>query len=1227
MKNAPLLLLSCLLCSASPLFAQQPISLEVSPSVADLTVALDGPQARISNVTLSCPEGAYALFASDNTDLGQARGVLLTTGKALNAVGPNGAPSIGNDPTPARLPGDLDLDALSTLFGDNTESIDACVLEMDVVSETGEIVFDYTFGSDEYPEFANDPDRFNDIFALLISGPGISGEVNGKQNIAVLPNPAATTVQIDSVNATFNSGFFRDNTNGLSLEYDGLTTSGGGLALQARASVQACETYRLKLAIADRGDELFDSGVFVSAVCGGFPELGVALSSNIDYLLEDCSTTPDSLVITYDNEKTTPQTYDVTIGGSATLDTDYTLPGLGTTLVFQPGMNRIVIPILVVADGEAEVEETLDLSFTLASACGPDATVETISLRIRDEIELDIVNVTENDSVFFCPGSPVELTASGADTYQWSASNGQVLGAGSTVIITPTGDGIVTVIGTVGSCTETLVLDFLAADPEITILNPDTIHICLGDTVQLMQTNNVNDQNLVWAPTEGVVGPEDLPILTIIPLNSRYYTVSTGPEGGCAAADSVYVDVDRFVVPELISDTVHCGSTPLQLITNSIDDTGNTIYDWSAGDFLEDSTDVNSVFTFPRFIDTLFTLVSNAENGACTDTQMVRVEIIPSQLTVQGGMDTVFRCDDEGAVTLMAVANPSVDGVITWRPIAGALSGNTGPTYMVDPQEPTVYYAEAIVNGCPQIDSVAVRTDSLPDDLSFTVDPVKDPYCQGDTFTIKSPTYDVGDYPLITHEWSVAPGLASPSDLYNAVVFASDSALFTRVTVNGACRDTITEQINVIRPPLLIFEPDPAVVCPGEPLQINVSFDPSGPMGTLEWEDPSNTLSCTDCLDPVATVNSNTMYTIEVTAEGSECTSPSMYEITVEDDVAPTLNNDRFFCLGESRRLITGGIVPGYTYSITGGGVDSADPNVEVTPTATTTYTVTTTGDCGTNSQEITLDIADDYTLSVEGPMSVCAGDPVTLAAVVSNGLGGEFTWTINNSSARRGREITDNPTETSIYSVTFEDQLGCGTETTTFTVNVIGADLEPQAIATNANGDIVNTVSSGGRLTLSVLNFPDEPGTTYAWNGNPGFNPASGDGRTLEITAPTEGGPGSATYTVTITTAEGCTYTAVVIINLVEVTFQFPELITPNGDGTNDIFRIFSTIGASVTDYNLIVFNRWGQKIFTSTEASEGWDGTKNGTAQNQDTYLYIANFNLDGVSRTSEGQFSLVR
>ena len=72
-------------------------------------------------------------------------------------------------------------------------------------------------------------------------------------------------------------------------------------------------------------------------------------------------------------------------------------------------------------------------------------------------------------------------------------------------------------------------------------------------------------------------------------------------------------------------------------------------------------------------------------------------------------------------------------------------------------------------------------------------------------------------------------------------------------------------------------------------------------------------------------------------------------------------------------------------------------------------------------------------------------------------------------------------------------------------------------------------------------------------------------------------------------------------------------------------MFRLF--YNGIITDFNLIVYNRWGQKVWTSDDPDEGWDGTKDGTPQTADTYLYLARFRQDGVELEEEGQFTLLR
>ena len=1210
----------------------QPIQVDTAVSVTELGEAIRGPGTVISNIVLNCPSGQYGVFLGDDSDLGLPTGVLLTTGSAIDAVGPNDGPNLGGDQIGEQGPGDADLEALGALLGDNTESFDACVLELDVIVDTDELVFDYTFGSDEYPEFVDN--QVNDIFAFFISGPGIDGvaELNGQENIAVLDNMQSTTVQIDSINDNANNEYYRNNVLGQSVEYDGLTSGfrGEPKTLRARATVTPCESYHLKLAIADRGDALFDSGVFIAGLCGGLPDVDITMTSGIDYLVEDCLNVEDSIQITFNNVKDIPQIYELQTGGSAVRNQDYILPGLPNNIVFPPGRSVFTFPIVIIGDGIDEGEEEITFTFVTDFGCNTDVDVSAVSIPLRDNIQVNLVAENPEGPVFFCPGSTFDLSATGATSYTWSTNTGFIIATGNTTSVTPDGDGQVTLIGTVGSCMDTLVFDLVSVQSEVEITNPDTVNVCRGDTIQLMQTNNVLDQDIRWLTTAGFLDNPSTPNPRVIPNFSRFYTVEAGPAGGCSARDSIYVDVDVFVVPELINDTLLCQGYPIMLASDSVRVTGNTIYDFSPGGFLLDSTDVNAVYDPDEFVDTTFTLISTVENGACADTQSVRIELIRSSLEIFGG-DTIFRCAGDEVTVLEVGADPFPGLEVRWFPSTGVVGPTNTSTLRVAPETEVMYFAEATVNGCYQIDSVLVRTDSLPAETGLTLDPEKDPYCQGDTFFIQSPIYDVGDFPLITHEWTVAPGIASPQDLYNAVVFAQDTALFTRITENGACGRIDTIQVNVVKPPILIFDPADPVVCPGESVQINVSFDPSGPTGSLEWEDPMNTLSCDDCLDPVATVDGPVEYTIEVTADGSECSEDVMYAINVRTDLLPVLTTETSVCSGDSRRIIVDGINPDFTYRIVGGGIDSSDPTIEVSPTEdNTTYVVTTIGDCDTYTDQVTLRLRDQFTLTASSPGSICAGDQVTLTAQLSDDTQGSFVWTVDGVEVGTGIQLSVSPETETTYTVTFTGD-ACGTMVSaTTTVGVVAADLEPVITATLQNGNVIDptmgAVFSGNTVTLNVTNVPADLPVSYEWSGN--LEPPSGTGPELVVSVPPPGqnAPDNLRYNVIVTTDEGgCEFPASVAVAIEESRFEIPELITPNGDDVNDVFRVY--YGGEITDYTMIVFNRWGQQIFSSTDVDEAWDGTKDGTPQNSDIYLYVTKFRINGAEVDREGQFNLIR
>jgi gliding motility-associated-like protein len=85
------------------------------------------------------------------------------------------------------------------------------------------------------------------------------------------------------------------------------------------------------------------------------------------------------------------------------------------------------------------------------------------------------------------------------------------------------------------------------------------------------------------------------------------------------------------------------------------------------------------------------------------------------------------------------------------------------------------------------------------------------------------------------------------------------------------------------------------------------------------------------------------------------------------------------------------------------------------------------------------------------------------------------------------------------------------------------------------------------------------------------------------------------------------------------------PTGFSPNGDGNNDVLNVYGTL--KVSDFKLEIYNRWGEKLFTTTDKSKGWDGTYNGVNVPVGVYAYIYRVNLDGKIIQKSGSVTLIR
>jgi gliding motility-associated-like protein len=86
------------------------------------------------------------------------------------------------------------------------------------------------------------------------------------------------------------------------------------------------------------------------------------------------------------------------------------------------------------------------------------------------------------------------------------------------------------------------------------------------------------------------------------------------------------------------------------------------------------------------------------------------------------------------------------------------------------------------------------------------------------------------------------------------------------------------------------------------------------------------------------------------------------------------------------------------------------------------------------------------------------------------------------------------------------------------------------------------------------------------------------------------------------------------------------PNAFTPNSDGINDMFRALGNIG-QISGFGLSVYNRWGERIFHTSDKYEGWDGSYKGVPAALGTYVYMLKFDRGGKTYERKGSFHLIR
>lgn len=247
---------------------------------------------------------------------------------------------------------------------------------------------------------------------------------------------------------------------------------------------------------------------------------------------------------------------------------------------------------------------------------------------------------------------------------------------------------------------------------------------------------------------------------------------------------------------------------------------------------------------------------------------------------------------------------------------------------------------------------------------------------------------------------------------------------------------------------------------------------------------------------------------------------------------------------------------------------------------------------------------------------TLCPGSAIQLEAIG----GTSYQWSPSEglSDPNIANPIAS-PAETTLYTVAILDDCG-NTFHDDVLITIDNDQFEVEII--NASGN-TSEVPLGFESTLSANVVPDDGGNyTYLWSSTLGSISSSLSDPSV-ISTPDQ--IGTETITVQVTSENGCIGEASVSFEVVGIYYAIPNVFTPNGDEINDVFKVYH-VDTGITVSSLRVFNRWGQKVF-ETSNNNPWDGTYKGEPAQSDVYIYHAVLELNGGLIEESGEITLLR
>ncbi|HVD98090.1 MAG TPA: gliding motility-associated C-terminal domain-containing protein [Cytophagaceae bacterium] len=334
------------------------------------------------------------------------------------------------------------------------------------------------------------------------------------------------------------------------------------------------------------------------------------------------------------------------------------------------------------------------------------------------------------------------------------------------------------------------------------------------------------------------------------------------------------------------------------------------------------------------------------------------------------------------------------------------------------------------------------------------------------------------------------------------------------------------------------------------------------------------------------------------TLSTSSCDSIVKLNLSLETPPVIHLGNDTSICTGQSRTLDPGAGFAAYYWN--DNFTDSTHQTFQATTAGKYWVIIKTFADCRATDTMQIITVHPLPVVSAGTDQYICSGTSAILTA--SSPTGVHYKW---NPGAINVSSFTVSPAATSTYSITTTDANNCISNPDAVTVTVNPSPTTPPF---------------------------DQPKMKYCFDNGPLSLSAKGEkyflwsnGNTMRNIDVTEAG----TYSVTVSDDSGCFIKGEIYVkDYCAPQLYYPSAFTPNGDNLHDDLEIF---GKHFKNFEIQIFNRWGEIIFLSKDRTIQWDGMYRGEEMPPGSYECIIHYQgvyeEDTELLTLKGSVTLIR